>query len=284
MKQLFNAVFGWLLALALWLWSVIPKAIDWVGRSTLPDDWRQLMTEKLPLALHWLFSTPGWVPGFLAALLTGWLIWVSWPRGDVGSNSVLRLGATDQISSPDYGVEISKPIEPPAQTQSAVSKAKPQLPPYEIERKLKAIDVFLEMLDGKFQRFLDEWNSLPNLLYGGRYPDRFSEFRTRPTALVEGIKELTKDIEEERNRVILYNDIRSCTNPTFWNSATPKIDQFVEIFLLLGHNLKPETGKSDFLKLMQPATDDFHEAMKELEAWRNSVRGNLNDIRLDLTT
>lgn len=80
MLNLFKKVFGWLVALLLWLWSVLPRALDWVGRSTLPDDWRQLMDEKLPSALQWLFSTPGWVPGILAILLTGWLMWVSWPK------------------------------------------------------------------------------------------------------------------------------------------------------------------------------------------------------------
>lgn len=243
------------------------------------------MTEKLPLALHWLFSTPGWVPGFLATLLTGWLIFVSWPREGFGSKPLHKGDATDQIFATEAGAETFKPTQVQVPVDlPLVPKAKPQLPAYEIEKKLKAIDLFLEMLDGQFQKLLGEGRSLPNLLYGGRYPDRFSEFRTRPTALAEGIKKFTNDIEAERNRVLLYDDIRSCTNPIFWNSATPKIDQFVERFLLLGHNLKPETGKSDFLNLMQPATDNFHEALRELETWRNNVRGNLNDIRRDLTT
>lgn len=38
------------------------------------------MTERLPAALDWLFSTPGWVPGILATVLTLWLMWISWPR------------------------------------------------------------------------------------------------------------------------------------------------------------------------------------------------------------
>lgn len=77
---LIKKVFGWLLASILAIWAVLPKLIDWVGRSTLPEDWEGLMSEKLPAALQWLFSTPWWVPGLLATILTGWLIWASWPR------------------------------------------------------------------------------------------------------------------------------------------------------------------------------------------------------------
>lgn len=80
LMELIKRVVGWLGALALWLWWLTPRALDWVGRSTLPDDWRQLMTERLPAALDWLFSTPGWVPGILATVLTLWLMWISWPR------------------------------------------------------------------------------------------------------------------------------------------------------------------------------------------------------------
>ena len=71
---------GWIVAVLLWLWAVLPKALDWVGRSTLPDDWQQLMIEKLPVWSAWLFSTPWWVPALLATILTLWMMWVSWPR------------------------------------------------------------------------------------------------------------------------------------------------------------------------------------------------------------
>lgn len=63
-----------------WLWLIVPKLLDWVGRSTLPDDWRQLMNERLPAWAAWLFSTPWYVPAVLATALTAYLVWASWPR------------------------------------------------------------------------------------------------------------------------------------------------------------------------------------------------------------
>ena len=77
MKQAFSTIAGWALNVLLLLWVILPKAIDWVGRSTLPDDWEQLMTEKLPKWADWLFSTPWYVPALLATGLTIWLMWVS---------------------------------------------------------------------------------------------------------------------------------------------------------------------------------------------------------------
>lgn len=38
------------------------------------------MTEKLPAWESWLFSTPWWVPALLATVITGWMMWISWPQ------------------------------------------------------------------------------------------------------------------------------------------------------------------------------------------------------------
>lgn len=37
------------------------------------------MGDQLPAFLGWLFSTPWYVPGFLAAALTGWVMWITRP-------------------------------------------------------------------------------------------------------------------------------------------------------------------------------------------------------------
>lgn len=71
---------GWVVTALLWLWFILPKLIDFIGKTTLPEDWQSLMVEKLPAGAAWLFSTPWWVPASLATLLTIWLMWVSRPR------------------------------------------------------------------------------------------------------------------------------------------------------------------------------------------------------------
>ncbi len=91
---------GWAVALLLWLWAVLPKALDWVGRTTLPDDWEQLMAERLPAWTAWLFSTPWWVPALLAATLTFWMIWISRPRAQAETKP--NLPASDGAQKPTY--------------------------------------------------------------------------------------------------------------------------------------------------------------------------------------
>jgi hypothetical protein len=81
--KLLKRIGGWIVALILWLWTILPKSLDWVGRSTLPEDWEQLMAEKLPIWAAWLFATPWWVPAVLATALTLWMMWVSRPRKSV---------------------------------------------------------------------------------------------------------------------------------------------------------------------------------------------------------
>ncbi len=70
-------ILGIPVAFALWLWAVVPRVVDWIGRTTLSDDWEQLTDERLPALLNWLFQTPWWVPAILATVLTVWLM-VPW--------------------------------------------------------------------------------------------------------------------------------------------------------------------------------------------------------------
>lgn len=80
MRGLINKFVVYTATVVLWLWAVVPKALDWVGRSTLPDDWRQLMDDRLPAWAGWLFSTPSWAPVVLAAIATGWLMYITRPH------------------------------------------------------------------------------------------------------------------------------------------------------------------------------------------------------------
>lgn len=71
------------MAFVFGLWAIIQKTMDWVGRSTLLDDWRQLVHEKLPWLANWLLYTPWWVPAGLATILTAWIVWparLSWAK------------------------------------------------------------------------------------------------------------------------------------------------------------------------------------------------------------
>lgn len=53
--------------------------LDFLGYTTAPEDF-EAVQEQLPKAIDWLFSTPWWVPSLTMVLLTGLVIWVSWPR------------------------------------------------------------------------------------------------------------------------------------------------------------------------------------------------------------
>lgn len=61
------------------------------------DDFN-LAVERLPLWANWLFTTPWWVPAALAALLTVFLMWLSWPKQAVSP-------ATAQETAERRGIE-----------------------------------------------------------------------------------------------------------------------------------------------------------------------------------
>lgn len=80
MLQKLKTFGGWLLSFVLTVWTATKFLLDWIGRSTLPEDWKLLMTDKMPAWGSWLFSTPWWVPAILATAITVWVMWVSRPR------------------------------------------------------------------------------------------------------------------------------------------------------------------------------------------------------------
>lgn len=103
---------GWVMSGFLAVWAVVKVFIDWIGRSTLPEDWSELVTEKLPSWAAWLFSTPSWVPALLAATLTGFLIYISWPRKPTTSSSNENTkGAPDSEQVYPGNVESESPKE-----------------------------------------------------------------------------------------------------------------------------------------------------------------------------
>src|SRR5947207_1636193 len=70
------------------VWAILIWVSNWIGRSTVVDDYNQLV-ERLPAIVAWLLSTPWWVPAMLASILTVFLVWLSWPRSS--EPATLRL-------------------------------------------------------------------------------------------------------------------------------------------------------------------------------------------------
>jgi hypothetical protein len=90
-------------SILFWVWGIFIVLTNWIGRSTAVDDFN-LLVDRLPAILAWLFSTPWWVPAALAALLTGLLVRLALPSGiaqvpadDTGSTESTQMPIMDQI-------------------------------------------------------------------------------------------------------------------------------------------------------------------------------------------
>lgn len=89
-------------AILFWTWTIVQVILNWIGRSTVVDDFNLLM-ERLPAWAGWLFSTPWWVPTLLATTLTAFLIWLSWPRfGRAPTENSLDAPPTEQVFDKHY--------------------------------------------------------------------------------------------------------------------------------------------------------------------------------------
>jgi hypothetical protein len=73
-----------------WAWAAITFTLDWVGRSTVIDDFSALQ-ERLPAILQWVYAnTPWWTPTALGASAIAFLVWLSWPSSSSGSGDERR--------------------------------------------------------------------------------------------------------------------------------------------------------------------------------------------------
>lgn len=69
--------FGYVLTLLLWVWTVIKFALDWIGRTTVTEDFSTLLG-RLPDWSTPLIATPTWIPAICAIVLTGGTLWLMW--------------------------------------------------------------------------------------------------------------------------------------------------------------------------------------------------------------
>lgn len=89
MRMFLARTAAFLFAILFWVATIAKAAVDWLGRTTAPDDYNQLV-ERFPAMVAWLLATPWWVPGGLASALTGFLLWAGWPAGQANSRWVSR--------------------------------------------------------------------------------------------------------------------------------------------------------------------------------------------------
>lgn len=66
---------GLLVAVGLWIFAFFDRLLNWVGKSTSPEDGQLLVETKFPQFVEWLVSTPGWVPPLIATAFCVWFIW-----------------------------------------------------------------------------------------------------------------------------------------------------------------------------------------------------------------
>ena len=90
-------IVGWALSVLFFLWAGFKFVIDWIGRSTAPDDFEQIK-EKLPPIFEWLYQTPWYVPAALATILSIAVIWLNRP--------FVRVSTISYDEAKQRGIEI----------------------------------------------------------------------------------------------------------------------------------------------------------------------------------
>lgn len=270
--KLFKRIIGVVGAIALWVWAALPKALDWVGRTTVPDDWEQLMEEKLPALLGWLFATPWWVPATLATILTIWLILPSRTERDAEIESDQSKAISDEASI----IEAVLNPAPPPKSNAAT---------YDAPNKLKAIDEVLDIFgfDMTLHNSIRRGRALrgpweQEILEGrlDQYFEAVKGYRDEFWHIVLEIKKIHDKNERypDVQTILSRGDLLSKGQGSrFFYSMSVFIDNMKR----LGPNPTP-----NHLQLYKPYADDFRLAFVELEAWRDQISKELLTIRGEL--
>lgn len=270
---------GWLLALVLWIWAVVPKALDWVGRTTLPEDWEQLMAEKLPLWAAWLFSTPWWVPAILATALTAWVMWVSWPR-DRREVSPARI-SEGQWSATAQAVNVAEVPASPPQIGEPEKRQWAKTSDYDLPIKLGVIDQLLDIIGANkdFELAAQESKTLirnweKRILDSGvnSYIDDLLARHKKCVGVIDKVVRIRA--ENER-----YEDIYTMIAATKSANIIPAMNKLLRALKALG----PQPG-TQFAFLIRPFVEDLEVAIKEFGNWRFEAEKALMMRRKELSS
>lgn len=276
LRMLISRIAVFIGAVAFWTWAALNFTLNLVGKSTVVDDFN-LLVGRLPDIVRWLYSTPWWVPAILAAILTAFLIWLSWPRQVPAQPSQMQGNVLKQPAQ--------RPLpRQPAQTPAATS-APPSLPltAHAVQRKLVAIDQAREWLE-KARTLFDRWQALLQenwqaSVSGQKHP----EYAGKINDFIRDFKRFATEIDDFRAERSEYQDISIALQQLYYNKAREELAEYSAAceaqWQILNAGLPQNTAR----RFLAPAFNGFEEALKSANAWRTQVKNTLNDIQKEIS-
>ena len=156
---------------------------------------------------------------------------------------------------------------------------------YEREQKLPVINEFRDFLEGPMQKIVDDgpryvsnwWNAIKD-------PKNNQTYNGDLNAFFENLNTSADRIEELRKKHHRHEEIYTVTNPSYWNSAVPKMNVFRVNYGVAFNSIKEDAPAESFHVLMNPARDSFEQGLNEFTAWRNRTLGDLRDLERDMSS
>jgi hypothetical protein len=100
---------------------------------------------------------------------------------------------------------------------------------------------------------------------------------------MNAIRDNAKTLDDLRDRNPQYQDIVVATQQMYYNSVYPAVEDFVSTYGRLSQYLKNDVSNDSFEYLMKSARDKFGTAIQQFTQWRNTVRGQLIELRRKLS-
>jgi hypothetical protein len=162
--------------------------------------------------------------------------------------------------------------------------ARPPLSAYEAELKLRLIDQMLRIVSDTMEPIIANGPGLQTGAWNAfKDPTNHPNYRANLLTYMNAIRDNAKTLDDLRDRNPQYQDIVVATQQMYYNSVYPAVEDFVSTYGRLSQYLKNDVSNDSFEYLMKSPRDKFGTAIQQFTQWRNTVRGQLIELRRKLS-
>lgn len=187
----------------------------------------------------------------------------------------------------------STPIQPhePSEPLSLVSEPKPQLAPpasrqpsaYEIEKKLRTLDQFLDFLNTEMRPTVEQGNRVRDLAWEVfRDRERNAAYQEDMEAHIRMVRMNYEAFERLRASSQQYPDIVQTTQQGYGTALEVTASDYMRAFARLLAYLKDDTPHQHFSEIMSERRAALDAALNAFRAWRQRTINTLAEMRRTL--
>lgn len=241
------------------------------------------LSERAPI-----LTSVGWLFVFFGATLacvvilgaSGWA-YHHWRPGTnmEAPNAGARapLSAPPPRNTPVVAVGVLDPTAKP------LPQAQRPLSTYEIEKKLRVLDQFLDFLNTEMRPTVDQAGRVRDLAWEVfRDRERNASYQDEMATHIRMVRDNFEAFDRLRGLCLQYPDIMQATEQTYGVQLEVTASDYKRMFAILLAYLRDNTPHQHFWEIMSDKRAAFDSAVNAFKAWRQSTINTLAEMRRKL--